>query len=68
VALPTLTAYEQSGTYVNKDGIAQKAEPVMEPVTYGRPAAEVLRDLAKAGLTGAAAKVGASPTAEAKSA
>jgi NADH-quinone oxidoreductase subunit G len=72
VALPTLTAYEQSGTYVNKDGISQKAEPVMEPVTYGRPAAEVLRDLAKAGSTlsgiQAGAKVGASPTVGAKSA
>ncbi len=50
VAIPTLTAYEQSGTYVNKDGLAQKSEPVMEPVTYGRPTAEALRDIAKAAV------------------
>jgi NADH-quinone oxidoreductase subunit G len=51
VAIPTLTAFEQGGTYVNKDGIAQKTEPVMEPVTYGRPAAEILRDLVKGSVS-----------------
>jgi len=60
VALPTLTIYEQSGTYANRDGIVQKAEAAMEPVTYGRPAAEILRDLNKAAMQGATSKIAVS--------
>jgi NADH dehydrogenase/NADH:ubiquinone oxidoreductase subunit G len=41
VALPTLTSFEKAGTFVNKDGIAQAFEPVMEPATYGLPEAEI---------------------------
>ena len=47
VALPTLTTFEKSGTLVNKDGIAQKFLPVMEPANFGRNEAEMLHDLAR---------------------
>jgi NADH-quinone oxidoreductase subunit G len=42
VALPTLTSFEKSGTFVNHDGLAQSFEPVMQPVTYGLPEIEII--------------------------
>ena len=63
VALPTLTSYEKSGTFVNKDGIAQAFQPVIEPVNFGRGEPEMLGDLARelqaAAANNGAAKVGA---------
>jgi NADH-quinone oxidoreductase subunit G len=51
VALPTLTGFEKSGTYINKDGIAQAFEPVMQPVTQGMPETEILAGMvANAGV------------------
>ena len=48
VALPTLTSFEKSGTFVNRQGIAQSFEPVMEPVTYGMPETEIVAGLGTA--------------------
>jgi len=45
VALPTLTTFEKSGSYVNKGGLTQTFEPVMEPVTYGMLETEILSAL-----------------------
>lgn len=45
VALPTLTGFEKSGTYINRDGIAQAFEPVMAPVTQGMAEVEILSGL-----------------------
>ena len=47
VALPTLTTFEKSGTLVNRQGIAQKFLPVMEPVSFGRGEVEMLHDFAR---------------------
>jgi predicted molibdopterin-dependent oxidoreductase YjgC len=47
VALPTLTTFEKSGTFVNKDGVHQKFLPVMEPVNFGRNEVEIFNDLAR---------------------
>jgi NADH dehydrogenase/NADH:ubiquinone oxidoreductase subunit G len=47
VALPTLTTFEKSGTFVNKDGVAQKFLPVIEPVNFGRNEPEMLGDLVR---------------------
>ncbi len=47
VALPTLTHFEKSGTFVNGKGLAQSFTPVMEPLTYGRPEVEILMELAR---------------------
>ena len=58
VALPTLSSFEKSGTFVNKDGIAQKFQPVIEPVNFGRSEPEMLTDLVRE-LQGAPVKVGA---------
>jgi NADH-quinone oxidoreductase subunit G len=46
VALPTLSTFEKSGTFVNKDGIHQKFLPVMEPASFGRNEAEMFHNLA----------------------
>lgn len=52
VALPTLTGFEKSGTFVNKDGIAQAFEPVMQPVTQGMPETEIIAGMtANVGVT-----------------
>jgi len=45
VALPTLTSFEKSGTWVNHDGLAQAFEAVMEPVTYGLNETEIVEAL-----------------------
>jgi NADH dehydrogenase/NADH:ubiquinone oxidoreductase subunit G len=45
VALPTLTSFEKAGTFVNRDGLAQAFEPVMQPATYGLPEVEILAAL-----------------------
>jgi NADH-quinone oxidoreductase subunit G len=45
VALPTLTSFEKSGTWVNHNGLAQAFEPVMEPVTYGLNETEIVNAL-----------------------
>jgi len=51
VALPTLTGFEKSGTFINKDGIAQAFEPVMQPVTQGMMETEIISGiLANAGV------------------
>jgi anaerobic selenocysteine-containing dehydrogenase len=55
VALPTLTGFEKSGTYINRDGLAQPFEPVMQPATQGMPDAEILAGLAAAAAHGVAA-------------
>ena len=47
VALPTLSSFEKSGTFVNKDGLAQKFQPVTEPVNFGRNEPEILADLVR---------------------
>jgi NADH-quinone oxidoreductase subunit G len=47
VAFPTLTVFEKSGTFVNRQGLAQKFLPVMEPVTFGRHEAEVFHEMAR---------------------
>ena len=47
VALPTLTTFEKSGTFVNNKGIHQKFLPVMEPVSFGRGETEMLHDIAR---------------------
>jgi NADH-quinone oxidoreductase subunit G len=47
VALPTLTTFEKSGTFVNKDGISQKFQPAMEPVSFGRSEVEMFHDLGR---------------------
>ncbi len=47
IALPTLTSFEKSGTFVNFNGIHQTFAPVMEPVNFGRSEVEMLQDLAK---------------------
>jgi NADH-quinone oxidoreductase subunit G len=47
VALPTLTTFEKSGTLVNRQGIAQKFLPVMEPVSFGRHEVEMFHDLGR---------------------
>jgi NADH-quinone oxidoreductase subunit G len=47
VALPTLTTFEKSGTFVNKDGVRQKFLPVIEPVNFGRHEVEIFNDLAR---------------------
>jgi len=47
VALPTLTTFEKSGAFVNKDGVHQKYLPVIEPVNFGRHEAEIFNDLAR---------------------
>ena len=54
-ALPTLTSFEKAGTFVNKDGIAQAFEPVMEPATYGLPEAEIAAALVRDATTGVTA-------------
>jgi predicted molibdopterin-dependent oxidoreductase YjgC len=62
VALPTLTTFEKSGTFVNKDGIHQKFLPTMEPANFGRNEPEMFHDLArdfKAEADAAAASNGA---------
>ena len=52
VALPTLTTFEKSGTYINHGGLAQAFEPVMQPSTYGQPEPEIITGiLAAAGVT-----------------
>jgi hypothetical protein len=62
-ALPTLTTFEKSGTFVNRTGVHQKFLPVMEPVSFGRGEAEMLQELAResktqaAGQSSAASKV-----------
>lgn len=66
VALPTLTPFEKSGTFVNKDGIHQKFLPVMEPVSFGRNEAEMFHDLAKDIAVAVAAGVGATGHGNAK--
>jgi predicted molibdopterin-dependent oxidoreductase YjgC len=58
VALPTLSSFEKSGTFMNKDGLAQKFMPVIEPVNFGRNEPEMLGDLARE-LRNAAARVDA---------
>lgn len=59
VALPTLTTFEKSGTLVNRQGIAQKFLPVMEPASFGRGEVEMLYDLARdLKAAGAAASAG----------
>jgi NADH-quinone oxidoreductase subunit G len=45
VALPTLTSFEKAGTFVNRDGLAQAFEPVMQPATYGLPETEIVSAL-----------------------
>jgi predicted molibdopterin-dependent oxidoreductase YjgC len=53
VALPTLTVFEKSGTFVNRGGLSQTFDRVMEPVTYGMPETELiaaLRTEAKSGV------------------
>ncbi len=45
VALPTLTTFEKAGTFVNRTGVAQTFEPVMEPVTFGMPETEIVAAL-----------------------
>ena len=47
VALPTLTTYEKSGTFVNRTGVHQKFLPVMEPVSFGRHEVEMFHELAR---------------------
>jgi NADH-quinone oxidoreductase subunit G len=47
VALPTLTTFEKSGTFVNKTGIHQQFQPVMEPVNFGRAESEMLQEIAQ---------------------
>ena len=47
VALPTLTTFEKSGTFVNHKGLHQKFLPVMEPVNFGRGEAEMLHEIAR---------------------
>ena len=47
VALPTLTTFEKSGTFVNRQGLAQKFLPVMEPVSFGRHEVEMFHDLGR---------------------
>ncbi len=51
VALPTLTHFEKSGTFVNKDGLAQAFAPAVEPATFGKPEAELFAEWAKAAAT-----------------
>jgi NADH-quinone oxidoreductase subunit G len=45
VALPTLTSFEKAGTFVNRDGLAQAFEAVMQPVTYGLAETEIIAAL-----------------------
>jgi NADH-quinone oxidoreductase subunit G len=42
VALPTVTAFEKSGTFVNRNGLPQTFDPVMEPVTHGMPETDII--------------------------
>ncbi len=55
VALPTLTVFEKSGTFVNRDGLAQNFDRAMEPVTYGMPETEIVAALRQETKTGARA-------------
>jgi NADH-quinone oxidoreductase subunit G len=55
VALPTLTAFEKSGTFVNAQGLAQSFDPVMEPCTYGLPETEIMEALRREARSGAGA-------------
>ncbi len=69
VALPTLTTFEKSGTFVNKDGIAQKFTPATEPANFGRSEVEMFQDLSrdlKAESDAAAANNGAGSVAKVK--
>jgi NADH-quinone oxidoreductase subunit G len=59
VALPTLSTFEKSGTFVNKDGIHQKFLPVMEPANFGRNEPEMFHDLARELAAPAAVAAGA---------
>ncbi len=45
VALPTLTTFEKSGSFVNRTGLTQTFDAVMEPVTYGMPETEIVAAL-----------------------
>ncbi len=45
VALPTLTSFEKSGSFVNRTGLTQTFEPALEPVTYGLPETEIVTAL-----------------------
>jgi NADH dehydrogenase/NADH:ubiquinone oxidoreductase subunit G len=40
-----LTSFEKAGTFVNRDGLAQAFEPVMQPVTYGLAETEIITAL-----------------------
>ncbi len=51
VALPTLTTFEKSGTFINRTGLAQSFEPVMEPLTYGMAETEIMAALRADALT-----------------
>ncbi len=42
IALPACSFAEVAGTYVNKDGIAQRAEPVLEPLGSAYPAWQIV--------------------------
>jgi NADH-quinone oxidoreductase subunit G len=66
VAFPTLTSFEKSGTFVNKDGIHQKFLPVMEPVNFGRNEVEMFKDLEHEFQAHGAAAAGAAGAVKAK--
>jgi len=42
IALPACSFAETAGTYVNKDGIAQRTEPVLEPLGSAYPAWQIV--------------------------
>lgn len=48
VALPTLTHFESSGSYINGGGIQQSFSPALDPMTGGRMAEDILRELTTA--------------------
>jgi len=66
VALPTLTTFEKSGTFVNKDGVHQKFLPVIEPVNFGRNEVEICNDLARELQTAAVAHASGNGAAKVK--
>jgi len=45
VALPTVTTFEKSGSFVNRTGLTQTFDVVMEPVTYGMAETEIVAAL-----------------------
>jgi predicted molibdopterin-dependent oxidoreductase YjgC len=50
VALPTLTHYEKSGTFVNRQGLAQAFAAALEPATYGKPEVEIFSEMTAVGV------------------